>query len=306
MTVSNGPEQIGVYIEEVVTVTSSTLIYTTYPISKNICGEAYTYDPTGNSYLNGGITKLINESDNDTDLYPFIQYVAITGDYQIQIASGHMTTGDNIRVGYYASGTDTYTTGSDITQVTDPTATYANSYTANKELMQSLANMMDIKSPIHLFKLGYRYADKMFWSKFSSDDLSSSFTKEAEYTVDTDTFDYSVDMSKMYPFVVTEVRAICDDTSYKIRPVLSIGTRNTNGSPGYICEGSNDYIDASSTTCIYRGLSGTNHIISIYIGRYVADGIQIWLDSTIASGHTLSVEVAGYYKPLIGSASGMV
>ena len=306
MTVAKGPEQIGVYIEELVTATSDTLMYTNYPISRNICGEAYIYDPTGSSYLNGGITKLVNQSDGDTDLYPYIQNVAVSNDYKIEISSGHMVYGDIIRVGYYASGTGTYTIGSDMTQVTDPTASAAGSYDATPQLIQSLVNLMDIKSPINQFNLGYKYADKMFWVKFSSDDLSSTFTKEAEYTNSTDTFDYSVDMSTMYPFVVTEIRSICDDTSYQIRPVLSLDTRSTNGSPGYICEGSNDYIDASTSSCVYRGLSGTNHILSIYIGRYVSDGIQIWLKSSMATGHTLSIVVSGYYKPLLGSSSGKV
>ena len=289
--IEQAPDNMGIYIEETVTATLNT-VGTSYFIAEDLPKEMWLHDPEGHSSYTSGIVKFVlyNE-DTPVDIYAEIDSIA-SGNV-ITVNAGFVGNGDEVTIGYYAFGI------TPDSMCPDASANWANSNKARPETFQSHFNMLNIKSPHNLAQLGYKFADRMFYSSFTDSEFFGSLdiVMSVNKVRGNTTADYMVDYDQAFPFVIEEIRFIVDDLNFTARPVIeweNSGQRTTFAD--YFGEGGATSMDMSNTTCAYKTNTTGNYIISVPVS-VVCSGFRMYLqDDGLPGGSIINVEVSGWYK----------
>jgi hypothetical protein len=297
--INHPPEQIGIYIEETVTLADgSNQTGTTYDIATNMIKEQWLHDPDNNGSYNQGVVKLYNETDS-ANIYSYIDTVSssmiTTTDYE---GGGEtISVGEEVTIGYYAIGTDNGSSD----QITNPSRTASASDYARPETFQSMFNILDIKSPRNLPQLGYKWADVLARKKILGSSITTNITSEAYFDPRTDILDdmdWSVEIDTSYPMFLTEIRHIVDNKGLLVEPWIILGMRTTNQ---YFTEGGNNYIDINTSSCTYKTNDANVWINSLPLGLVACDSVNITMErDTFGLSDTVIVEISGWYRPRVG------
>lgn len=290
------PEDMGFYHREVITCDVADSLLLSYIPSFQIRGEYDIHDPDSKGGAVEGCIYLYNQT-KSTDVFANISDYSLAS-RRLTTTAGNISVGDDVEIKYYAKG---YRSEYNF-QFPNPNLSFSASTSINPETLQSMTNAMSYKSPINMFSLGYRFADRLCYRKMSSTDSpwNGGVSGEVMSTASPTYYDYLVPHDEYYPFIITEARISTENENIGIRMMWERGGVATSGFLGE--RGNTGTIDARSTTSGYAmgNRTGEECIISVPLGMLLTDEFRIdglGYNPYGAASKSIVMECSGYYMP---------